>query len=150
VVVGDGGAALHVDQDAVPGIADLAGEQTEAVDLAGVGLAGEQETGAAAFEIRPVALRFQAEDQRRHLPAIADLATDRSAGRVVAAFVAEAVRVPVEAAGRATAVDTDVEATPVVAWIGGSFVFRPAGRSTLPVFCRPSRGPRIFSGEPSD
>src|SRR3984957_9487421 len=115
LVVGDGGAALRVDQSTVPSIADLAGEQAEAFNRGLVGLAGKLQAGIAALEIRPVALRFQTEHPgRRRLPAIADLSAARSAGRIVAAFVSEAVRIPVDAAGGAAAVDADVETAPVV------------------------------------
>ena len=78
-------------------------------------MTGKLQAGIAAFEISPVALRFQTEDPGRHyLPAIADLSTDRAARGIVTAFVSEAIRIPVEAADTATAVDTDVETTPVI------------------------------------
>src|SRR5262249_26556192 len=67
-----------------------------------------------AAEISPVALRFDAEHHRTLLPAIADLTTDGAAGRVMAAFRATADEIPAVAAGRAAAVDTDVETTPVI------------------------------------
>ena len=113
-VVRDSAAALHVEQRTVPGIADLTGEQAEALNLGLVSLAGKLQAGIAALEISPVALRFQTEDPGRHLPAIADLSTDRAARGIVAAFVSEAIRIPVEAAGTAAAVDTDVETAPVI------------------------------------
>ena len=43
LVVGDRGAALHVPEHVVPGIAGLAGEQAESVDLGLVGVAGMSE-----------------------------------------------------------------------------------------------------------
>src|SRR5262249_32200624 len=51
------------------------------------------------------------------LPAVADLATDRAAIRIVAAFAARQERRnrrPAAAAGAPTAVDADVEAPPVI------------------------------------
>ena len=86
LVVGDGRTALHVEQRVVPGVADLAGEQTERVDLGAVAIGSEHVADIVAAEIGPVALRFNAEHDRTLLPAIADLATDGAAGRVVAAF----------------------------------------------------------------
>src|SRR6202050_377723 len=115
MVVRDRGAALHVEQGPVPGIADLAGEQAETVNPGLVGLAGKLQAGIAAFEISPVALRLQTEHPgRRRLPAVADLSTYRAARHIVAAFVSEAIRIPVDAAGSAASVDTGVETTPVV------------------------------------
>src|SRR3954468_20544735 len=52
-VAGDGGAALHVKQRVIPGVADLAGEQAESIDTGAVGDAGHG-AGTPAGEVRPV------------------------------------------------------------------------------------------------
>src|SRR5258708_17890732 len=83
LVVGDRSTALDVEQGVVPGVADLAGEQAEGIDLGAVGGTNVEgrDAGVGAAEVRPVALRFNAEHERAALPAIADLTTDRAAGR---------------------------------------------------------------------
>ena len=87
LVVGDGRAALHVEQGVVPGVTDLAGEQTEGVDLRTVGQ-GAPKTRLVfdAAQIGPVALRFEAEHPGAGLPAVADLTTGNAAGRIMATF----------------------------------------------------------------
>src|SRR5712675_3147605 len=57
-IAGHGAAALHVEQDAVPGPTDLAGEQSERIDLRGVGEARtrEEQARGRSAEIGPVAL----------------------------------------------------------------------------------------------
>src|SRR5260370_36144803 len=45
-VAGHGAAALHVEQEAVPGPTDLAGEQSERIDFRGVGEARSREEQA--------------------------------------------------------------------------------------------------------
>src|SRR5262249_35327022 len=88
----------------------------------------EEGAGVRALEVRPVPLRFEAEHyavaRPAHvvaLPAITDLTTDQTAGGVAAAFAdrrnadaGKRVQRPAIARGAATAVDTDVEAGPVV------------------------------------
>src|SRR6185295_18852427 len=73
VLVADhSGTTLDVDQDVVPGVPDLAGDQTERIDLGAVAR-GEQRARVVAREIGPVALAFDAEHPLAGLPAIADL-----------------------------------------------------------------------------
>src|SRR6185369_871600 len=89
LVAGNRGAALHVPEDVVPGVADLAGEQAQRVNLRAVGDgAGRQEeqAGVGAGEVRPVALGFKTEHPVAGLPAIADLTADGRAARGVGAF----------------------------------------------------------------
>src|SRR6202012_3139041 len=132
-VVGNRSTALHVEQGAVPGIADLAGEQAERVNLALVLIANKSwvsgQADVAAAEIGPVALRFQTEHHRRHLPAIADLSTEGAAGCMMAAFLAEAIRTPVKAAGSTPAVDTDVETAPVIGGLHNRWRLRVGRRA---------------------
>src|ERR1700754_500744 len=79
--------ALDVEQRVVEGVTDLAGEQTERVDLRGVHETGaKQRADVAALEVSPVALRFKTEHEGAGLPAIADLTTDGAAGRIVGTF----------------------------------------------------------------
>ena len=106
-------AALDVEQHVVPGVTDLTGDQTERIDLGAVREAGDR-ADMAAGEVGPVALAFHAEHELAGLPAIADLATDRAAGRIVRTITAETDQVPLRARRTAAAVDTDVEAAPVV------------------------------------
>src|SRR5262249_2983928 len=90
LVVDDRGAALYVEQHVVPGIADLAGEQPKGVDpgaiLGAANRIATNERGVAAGKVGSVALGFEAEHPVGRLPAIADLATDSAAGRVMATF----------------------------------------------------------------
>src|SRR3954447_15847629 len=72
-IAGDGGAALHVKQCVIPGVADLAREQAESIDAGAVRDAGYG-AGVPAREIGPVALCFEAEHEGAALPAITDLA----------------------------------------------------------------------------
>ena len=83
---GHGRAALDVEQHVVGGVADLAGEQAERVDLRVVGDAGSEQADIAALEVGPVALGFETEHPGAGLPAIADLTTGGAAGRIVATF----------------------------------------------------------------
>ena len=123
-VADDGGAALEVGQETgAPAIADLTGEETETVDARAISERRQNQVAVAAFEARPIALRFNAEHPVRHLVAIADLAADRGASGVRGTLVRErrihgnaAVReeIPSVAAGAAAGVETDIEAAPVV------------------------------------
>jgi len=81
-----GGAALHVEQHVVPGVANLAGEQTERIDTAVIAEGRKCEAGITASEVGPVALRFEAKHPVGGLPAVADLTADGAAGRIVATF----------------------------------------------------------------
>src|SRR5579872_2886314 len=114
-VVSDCATALHVKQRAIPSVADLAREQAESIDPGLIGRVEDCQADVAAGEIGPVALRFQAEHPGGHLPAVAELATDRAAGEAMAAFIAGAVvQTPVNGAGPPAAIDTGVETAPVV------------------------------------
>src|SRR6185437_7769008 len=87
LVVCDGRAALHIPKDVVPGIADLAGKQSDCIQLGVVsGARTEDEARVGPRQVSPVALRFEAEHPVSGLPAIADLTTDQSASCVVAAL----------------------------------------------------------------
>src|ERR1700738_4856568 len=115
------GAALYVKQSVVPGVADLAGEQSESVDF---GLVreeshGGQEAAVDALEVSPVALRFEADHEGAGLPAIADLTTGGATGRIMATFSADecagrGYAVPAIARQPPAAVGADVEAAPVI------------------------------------
>src|SRR5205814_1145280 len=117
-VVGDSAAALHVEQHIVEGIADLAGEEAERADAGFAREGGIEKADAAALEVGPVALAFEAEHPSASLPAIADLAAGRAAGRIVAAVTAveRATRhiIPALVARSPAAVGADVETAPVV------------------------------------
>src|SRR3954453_11329471 len=84
-IASDGGAALHVKQCAVPGVADLAGEQAESIDTGAV-RDTEHGAGVPAGEVCPVALCFEAEYEGAALPAITDLAAGDGPRRARAAF----------------------------------------------------------------
>src|SRR4051812_4160926 len=114
-VVGHRSTALDVEQDVVGGIADLAGEQAERVDLAAVNRESK-EADVRTAEIGPVALRFETEHPVAGLPAIADLTTDGAAASVVATFRAAANRNvgPAVVARAPAAVGADVESAPVI------------------------------------
>src|SRR4051812_385585 len=87
LVVGHGRAALHVEQRVVPGITDLAGEQTEGLDLRTVGEgSAEEQAGIRSAQISPIALRFQAEYPGAGLPAVTDLTTGNATGRIMASL----------------------------------------------------------------
>src|SRR3954469_20531235 len=116
----DRGAALHVPEHVVPGIADLAGKHADAVDLGLIGHGRDELAGVGALDVGPVALAFGAEDPAASLPAIADLATGRRAGRIVAAFgvgrgdPGKADVVGPAGAGRCAAgIQADIEAAPI-------------------------------------
>src|ERR1700688_758466 len=122
LVGGDGAAALHVPKHIVPGVADLAREQAETVDAGLVGDAGKKQAEILAFQTGPIALRFDAEHHGSALPAVTDLTAGHAAGVVIAAFgcardgrATEHAGVgPAFVAPAAAAVETDVEAAPVV------------------------------------
>src|SRR5262249_60760053 len=84
LVVSDGRTALRVEQHVVEGIADLTREQPERIDLGAIAIRREHVTDIVASEIGPVALRFHAGHHGAHLPAIADLSTERAARSVMA------------------------------------------------------------------
>src|SRR6202022_4722096 len=123
LVVCNRGAALDIPENVIPGVPDLAGEQAQRVDLALVGYGGTKEqAGIRTLQAGPITLGFEAEDPRRGLPAVADLATGDAAAGVVATFERRRhnrhtgiVRdVPALVAPATTAVETDVETAPVV------------------------------------
>src|SRR6185437_1574024 len=121
LVAGDGSATLDVAEHVVPGVADLTGEEADRVDLGLVDNRRERCGRACirALQVGPVALGFKAEHPVAGLPAIADLATDEAAGRIVATFrhgrdrsrAGDVVQVPALVARTAAAVHADVEAT---------------------------------------
>src|SRR4029077_656995 len=86
VVRGHSRTALDVEQDVVGRITDLTSEQAERIDPRFVADRGIEQADVAALEVGPVALRFNAEHPGAGLPAIADLATDRAARRVMGTF----------------------------------------------------------------
>ncbi len=111
------GAALHIEQRVVPGVADLAGEQAEGID-AGAVLDTENVAGILAREVGPVALRFETEDEGAALPAIANLAAGDGASRIMASLgrgggEADSL-VPALVRRTVASVGTDVEAAPIV------------------------------------
>src|SRR5258708_9972241 len=88
-VVGDRTAALHVPEDVVPGIADLAGEEADGVDFGLVdGAVGNTRRQARIrpFQVSPIPLGFDAEHPVGGLPAIAKLTANQAAPRVVPTF----------------------------------------------------------------
>src|ERR1700694_4108507 len=122
LVVGDGGAALHVPQAIVSCVAYLAGGQPACGAFRPVAVTGAKEqAGIRSSQIGPVALCFQTEHPTAGLPAITDLPAGDAAGRIVTAFAergnydAEVViDVPALAARSPATVGADVEAAPVV------------------------------------
>src|SRR3954447_4958532 len=113
LAAGDSRTALGVKEDVVPGVADLTGDQTERVDLGAVARR-EQRADVVAREVSPVALTFDTEHPLARLHAVADLAADRAAGRIVRTLAATADEIPSRMGGTPAAVDADVEAAPVV------------------------------------
>src|SRR5581483_8739892 len=120
-VVGQRSTTLHVKQRVVPGIAGLAGEQAESVDLHLVGDQWENEAGGGAVEVGPVALRLDAEHPIVGLPAVTGLAADSAAGAGEATLrcrregdAEQRVVGPATAIPAAAAVESDIEAAPVV------------------------------------
>src|SRR5712671_1739325 len=88
LVVHDRCAALHVEQNVVEGVADLTSEEAEPVDPRAICQRhtaenrGGDQAGAGTLEIGPIALSLKSEHPGAGLPAIADLTTGNSAGRV--------------------------------------------------------------------
>src|SRR5436190_2805697 len=122
VVAGRRDATLHVAEDVVPGVANLAGDHAEGIDLRAVGDVAEGEAEVGTGEVGPVALAFKTEHPVAGLPAIADLTADGAAACGVAAFMESrsnhganvVVDVPALVGPAAAAVHADVEARPVV------------------------------------
>src|SRR5580704_1792272 len=86
-VIRDRSAALHVPENVVPGIADLAGEQADGVDLGLIGVGNDRrQTAIGSLQTGPIALSFDAEHPAGGLPTITDLTAGQTAGRVVAAL----------------------------------------------------------------
>src|SRR6478672_6357366 len=119
----DGGAALHINQGCIPGVADLTREEAQAIDVGFPGVSSVQQRGihknTLGPEISPVALSFQSKHPGARLPAVTDLATDNATTLIIASF-SEYVKEPklgdIEALpGPAiAAVRADVKAGPVV------------------------------------
>src|SRR6185312_5051012 len=78
-------AALDIQQRRVPGIADLAGEKTDAIRLRARREGWSEKADARVAQIRPVALSFQAVHPVAGLPTIADLATGKASGPLATA-----------------------------------------------------------------
>src|SRR5882757_10399936 len=121
-VADDSGAALEISEETgADAISDLPREEAEAVDARPIRQFRHDQVAAAAFEARPVALRFNTEYPVRHLVTIADLAADRGASGVRSTLVRErriycnaavAEKIPFITAGTAAGVETDIEAAP--------------------------------------
>ncbi len=111
------GAALYVQQRCIPGVADLAGKEADAI---GFGASGERridQADARVVEIRPIALGFQAKHPLIGLPAITDLAAEEAPGPP-AAGLTEGSQIVSEihavVALAPAAVGADIKAGPVV------------------------------------
>src|SRR3977135_463876 len=61
LVAGDGGTAFYVEQDIVPGIANLTSKQPTCIDPRTVKVGRKEHAGIATAEIGPVALTFDPE-----------------------------------------------------------------------------------------
>src|SRR5665647_1352086 len=118
--MGEGRAALQIPEHVVPGIADLAGEEADGIDL---GLVQERHTaeranraGVRSLQIGPVALSLHAEHPVGCLPTIADLTAGQTTRRIVATQAGRNGNAasPALVAGTAAAIKTDIEAAPVV------------------------------------
>src|SRR5205814_3231730 len=116
-------AALYVQQSAVPGITNLTGAQAEGIDLRLIARRYIEKTGPGALQVSPVALCFQTEDPGTGLPSIANLAACDRAASVMATFgrigrskndAGRVGSIPAFVAPATAAVDTDVEAAPVI------------------------------------
>src|ERR1700682_4988125 len=134
LVASNRGTALDVDQDVVPGIADLTREQAERIDPRLVPeprrseRRREEQAGVGTLEVSPVALGLQAEHPAARLPTVADLTTDRAAGGVMTSLrngrgkrgynaawdKSIADEIPALAARPPPAIGADVEAAPVI------------------------------------
>src|SRR6267142_5828434 len=121
LVVGDGGAALHIPKNVVPGIADLACEQAQRIDFGSVNKRSKNAARIRSTQISPVALGFDTEHPSAALPTVTNLSADDPAGCVVTAFRGGrnrspegACRSPAVAARPPAAVGADVETAPVI------------------------------------
>src|SRR4051794_12850977 len=88
MIAGDSGAAFDIPKNVVPGIADVACNQPERINLAAVGGTdvGSKHAGVRALQVRPIALPFDAEDPTGGLPTISNLTADHPSARIVTAF----------------------------------------------------------------
>src|SRR5215510_2926598 len=126
-IIGDGCAALDVEQCCVPRPPELGREKADAVRFHAGGECRIEYADARIAEVGPVALRFQSEHKLAgSLPTIADLPTEKASGAISAAIAkhwpSERYEVPAVVAVAPAAVDADVEAAPVVDhrnWRGG-------------------------------
>src|SRR3954451_23028084 len=128
-------AALEVKQRGVPGVADLAGEQADAISFC---LGREQwidkaETRVA--EVCPITLSFQAKNPLTGLPTVAELAAHHASGPIAAAvsevYASRIKETQTAMALAPAAIAADVKAAPVVDWCEhrGPLVDRPRRRS---------------------
>src|SRR5262249_39685350 len=87
-VVDHGRAALDVQENVVPSVPNLPGDEAETVDFGFVSQSRRpgQSVQIAALEVSPVALALDAKHPAPRLPAKADLAAGGAARRVVAAL----------------------------------------------------------------
>src|SRR6478736_9090499 len=117
-IAGHRRAALEVEQRRVPGVADLAGEQADAIGFGAGRESRVDQADARVAEIRPIALSFQTEHPVAGLPAVADLAAGDASGSI-AATVSEVKASHIKeihtvAALSPAAIAADIEPGPVV------------------------------------
>src|ERR1700750_612650 len=94
-VVGDGGTALYIQQNIVPGVADLAGEKADGIDLGLVGGGNDsRQAPIRSLQVSPVTLGFDPEHPAGGLPAITELSANEAPGRVVTALRVRNKRYP--------------------------------------------------------
>src|SRR5205807_1222964 len=105
-----------VEQHIIEGVTDLAGEQSERIDLGAVGDAAESRAHVGASQVSPIALGLKPEYPGAGLPAITELTTGDAAGRIMRALRRKrrANEIPLLAARSPAAVGTDVEAAPII------------------------------------
>ena len=121
-VVGERRPALHIREHIVPGVADLAGEETDRIDLGLVqerhAAEGADRAGVGPVQIGPVALGLHAEHPVGRLPTIADLTADQAPRRVVTTQPGRHRNAagPTIVARCAAGVETDIEAAPIIEW----------------------------------
>src|SRR5450759_2205243 len=107
--VAEGCAAGHVGHEAIEGIAETAAHGAEIIVAR---LAAGSQAGRAAAEIGPIEITLDAEHRLAHLPVVTERAADQAAGGIERAGRERCGEI--RFAPAAAAVDTDVEAGPVV------------------------------------
>ena len=112
----DGETAGDVRHDAIERIADAAASGTEPV-VAGFATRGARRRVGAAADVAPVDVAFEAEHHLVHLPIIADGTAENRARGIEAAGAGRTA--PIRRAPAAAAVDTDIQAGPVVGHVDG-------------------------------